>query len=236
MAIRLFTQGTLLVALAIFATGCCCSPCGGGMSGCDSGGCGGSVLGGRLLGASCSGGCGETYVDEWINEPPCEDNCGFESCDSGCGGCGTAGCGSCGQPLRSILRTLWGTPYRGGSCAECATSCGSCDGGIVGGESANYHGASVRGCSTCGHSYESVSQPSASKLAPPSSSTTVAPSPPAVPMQPTPSMAPTRAPEPMPSIAPEAVPTPTPIKKGTSARLNPAQQRGKVRAVSAKVR
>ena len=113
----------LTCLLTLVGTGCCCtqgmrtcssySSC----SSCPSGGCGS----GRLMGlASCRGGCGETYVDEWVSEPPCIDDCG--SCNSGCDRCRS------GRPVRSLLRLLWGTPYDAG--CGCSTGCDAgCDGG-----------------------------------------------------------------------------------------------------------
>lgn len=113
----------LTCLMTLVGTGCCCtqgmqtcssySSC----SSCPGGGCGS----GRLLGlASCRGGCGETYVDEWVSEPPCVDDCGH----------GNSGCNSCGsrRPLRTLLRLLWGTPYDAGR--GCSTGCDTgCDGG-----------------------------------------------------------------------------------------------------------
>ncbi len=81
-------------------------------------------------GAGC--GCGETYVDEWINDPPdCNDPCGdgCHSCGSevyggiiegGCesGGCGgVGGCDCAGNPSRNALARRnydWGTKSRYG--------------------------------------------------------------------------------------------------------------------------
>lgn len=81
--------GPISRLLSHHSTGCGCNSCGG-------------------------GGCGEMYVDEWVNERPVVDNCG-------CGECSTCG----HQPVRSLLRLLWGDRYQGG----CET-CSSCDGGI----------------------------------------------------------------------------------------------------------
>lgn len=100
---------------------------------------------------SCSGGCGEIYVDEYLNHPPVCDPCG-SSCDGGCDSCGTAsscggGCGgSCGggcggtdfigaqgTPCRPILARLskfWGVKYVPASCGNCGVDgCQSCGGG-----------------------------------------------------------------------------------------------------------
>ncbi len=91
------TAGFRATGLALFASlmpllagvGCCgpmaCGPigCGSmcGMNSCDGpvlalgGGCGSGSCGGC---GSCQDGCGELYVDEWINTPPECDNC--DSC------------------------------------------------------------------------------------------------------------------------------------------------------------
>ncbi|MCO8121173.1 hypothetical protein NHH03_05445 [Stieleria sp. TO1_6] len=132
--------GLLLVGwITIGLTGCvgpmgagCCGPiaipggqCGGGCdSGCDGGSCGGCD--------SCSG-CGELYVDPWINHPA---DC-VDPCDS-CGNYNGQSCGKC-RSVFSGMRSLWG--YRCG-CAPgpVATTdrrfaplrsaiCGGCDGG-----------------------------------------------------------------------------------------------------------
>ncbi len=74
---------------------------------CGGGGCG-----------PCRG-CGELYVDPWINHPPTIDPC--DSCGNHNGGT----CGACRPTLRGF-KTLWG--YR---CDGCPGPCesGGCDGG-----------------------------------------------------------------------------------------------------------
>lgn len=62
------------------------------------------------------GGCGELYVDEWLNEPPQVDQCGYSECLQ----CGPS-------PVRSLLRAIVGRQYTG-SCESC--DCGGSD--IVG--------------------------------------------------------------------------------------------------------
>ena len=104
--------------------------CGNCKEGCDS--CSSCKVG-------CGAGCGELYVDEWVNEPPTVDNCG-------CGEC--LNCGR--QPVRSLFRLLWGDQY----CGSCETGCDSGidvmspliqDGFEPGAWSAN------RGCNCGGH-------------------------------------------------------------------------------------
>ena len=77
--------------------------------------------------ASCKGGCGDVYIDPWISEPPCVDNCGYD-----CGGCGS--CGQC-RPVLSVLKLLWGAPYATNCSpcgpAPCDSGCDSCGGGHV---------------------------------------------------------------------------------------------------------
>ena len=67
-------------------------------------------------------GCGELYVDPWINHPP--------TCDP-CDACGNHNGGSCGacRPTFRGFKTLWG--YR---CDGCPADCdrGGCDGGCDG--------------------------------------------------------------------------------------------------------
>lgn len=57
---------------------------------------------------SCNGGgCGELYVDEWLNEPPKVDQCGYTECLQ----CGRS-------PIRALVQTLVGRQYTG-SCDTC---------------------------------------------------------------------------------------------------------------------
>lgn len=73
-------------------------------------------IAGLLSRASCNGACGEVYVGEWLSEPPCPDDCGYN-----CGGCGN--CGSC-RPVLNTLRLLWGRPYQ--TCCS-SPGCTGCD-------------------------------------------------------------------------------------------------------------
>lgn len=162
------TTGLALVAslLPLLAgVGCCgpmaCGPigCGNlcGMNSCDGpllglgAGCGhGSCNGcGNSGCSSCQDGCGELYVDEWINTPPQCDNC------DNCGNHHGQTCQAC-RPILSGFASLWGyrrdpgcggvsTPPMTCGCNRCSSgcdSCGSCEGGCdsCGG-----------GCSSCGH-------------------------------------------------------------------------------------
>jgi len=78
-------------------------------------------------GRSCAGGCGETYVDEWISQPPQVDAC----CAGDC------------RPVRSLLQALWGNRFVAGcdTCGGCGQECGgNCGYGSSGGS----------GCTSCG--------------------------------------------------------------------------------------
>ena len=92
--------------------------------------------------SSCTG-CGELYVDPWINEPAdCVDPCNT------CGNYNGQSCGSC-RPLFEGFRSLWG--YRcGDDCGDCGDSgCAvSCGGGLLGGNACGC-GAEICGGS-CG--------------------------------------------------------------------------------------
>ncbi len=213
-----------LLALLLISSGagCACGPCGPMMSGgCADGGCGGDpMVGPRLLnpgllaGASCRAGCGEVYVDEWLNEPPVVDNCG------GCGGCN-----SCGQrqPIRTALRLLWGTPYQG-----------SCEGACDGMGHGSFH-TSGSDCG-CGASHSSHAHSSHATTMGPSSM--MAPSAPVpVPSSPMEFYERVPSPTPAPSVAPPAA---TPLNAepaeapatSTTKRLNPARNKSSVRAAS----
>lgn len=122
-----------LVVLLLAGSGCCCvqgtSPCGG-CNSCSSGSCGlGPFAGFR----ACAGGCGETYVDEWVSEPPCIDKC----------------CAGNPRPVRSLLQTLWGSRFVQG-CDMCATGCDSCSDGGCDTCGCGYASAGGSGCTSCG--------------------------------------------------------------------------------------
>lgn len=156
LANRLYAA--LLCTSLIWMTGCvgpmacgpggACGPIAFG-NGC-SGGCGSN---------SCSGnGCGELYIDPWINHPadvcdPCDccgnfngQSCGkcrsvFDGiptlwgyrCDDGCGDCGSSACdGGCGPLLGRIC---------GDSCGGCDSCCGDTCGGCD---------SCAVGCDSCG--------------------------------------------------------------------------------------
>ena len=219
---------TCLVTL--LGTGCCCTQgmnsCSGvvGCSTCPTNSCGTGPLMGL---ASCRGGCGETYVDEWVSEPPCIDDCGY--CETGCNHCGHR------RPVRSMLRLLWGVPYRGdcgcstgcdsGCGGSCGGGCSSCDGGMsVSGDvvssgmhSAAMHSVPQKGCN-CGASHSSGVHMSP---VPMSSGSMGSGGMDAAPSRVTPG--PTVSPAPA-----EAVPTPAPETPSSAKRLSPAQQRNTV--------
>ena len=208
----------LTCLMTLVGAGCCCTQgmntCGGSYyascTSCPTGACGSGGCGpGGLLGlASCRGGCGETYVDEWVSEPPCIDDCGY--CDSGCD--------NCRRPVRSMLRLLWGVPYDGGcgcgtgcdsGCSSvCDGGCESCGGGVALAASGQPH---TEGCN-CGGSHTVHATPMPAKIAPESA----APS------------APSGA-----SPAPaNASPTPAPVAPSSAKRLSPAQQKTTVSRAS----
>lgn len=120
-----------LVVMLLAGSGCCCvqgtSSCGS-CNSCSSGSCGMGPLAGYR---ACSGGCGGTYVDEWVSEPPCIDKC----------------CAGNPMPVRSLLRTLWGSRFVQG-CDMCSSGCDSCSSGETCG--CGYASAGGSGCTSCG--------------------------------------------------------------------------------------
>jgi len=124
----------LVLLVALMASGCC------GPMSCGTRGCGGNSSGPLMVGGpSCGGGCdgcGETYVDEWINHPPSCDNC-----DS-CGNHNGQSCGSC-RPMFDGIKSLWG--YRR-DCG-CESTCGADQ---ACGSSGGCDTCSGGGCSSCG--------------------------------------------------------------------------------------
>lgn len=163
--------------------------------------------------ASCNGACGEVYYDEWINEPPTPDNCGYD-----CGGCGR--CGQC-RPLMSVLKLLWGRPYH----SACDTSfltgpscgCDSCGGGAV-----VHEGHASTGCTSCqgSHTYSNV-QPAPARVAPQQGTPSHVPSPSGMPSSPIEVMPSAPGPTSAPSIVPSS-----------ARRLNPAKNRRSVVSAS----
>lgn len=127
-----------LVSLASF-TGCV------GPMGCAPNACGPVAFGGGGCGQcnDCSG-CGELYVDPWINHPA--DVC--DPCDC-CGNFNGQSCGKC-RPMFSGFRSLWGYRCDDGGAGGCDTGCdvgcgaGGCDVGCGAG------GCDAGGCTTCG--------------------------------------------------------------------------------------
>lgn len=115
-------SGFAMLALILASAGCCCVQ---GMPG-DCGSCG---LGHMASARSCSGGCGEVYIDEWVSEPPTVDACCAGSC----------------RPVRSLLAALWGSRFVQG-CDTCGG--GGCSDGCAG--SCGYASAGGSGCTTCG--------------------------------------------------------------------------------------
>lgn len=191
----------LLAVLPLFATGCCCVQ---GVSSCSTGNCGGGSLASL---SSCRGACGDVYVDEWISEPPRIDNCCQPTPQ--CGGCGQ--CNQC-QPVRNVLKALWGRPYS----AHCPND-------IVGPSC---------GCDTCSSGHSSSSCDCGMDH---SQGTTVYSSPSGGTMREVPhdatemKLAPTETNEVVPTPAPEIDPM-------ASRQLNPAARRRAVQTASARHR
>lgn len=110
---------SLLLALCLSFTVGCCGPMWnhGGFAGACSGGCND--------GCGACDGCGELYVDPWINDPA--DRC--DPCDS-CGNFNGQSCGKC-RPVFAGIKSLWGyrcDDGRGGACES------GCDAGSYGGD------------------------------------------------------------------------------------------------------
>lgn len=114
-----------MMALVLASAGCCC------VQG-TPGNCGSCASGGLFANKACAGGCGETYVDEWISDPPCVDKC----CSGDC------------RPVRSLLKALWGSRFVNGCdmCGGCES--GNCDDGC--GDTCGYASAGGSGCTSCG--------------------------------------------------------------------------------------
>ncbi len=210
--LRLTLSCSWLCLLWFACSGCACVqsvPAGN----CGTAACRGGLGSGVLLDLiACRGGCGEIYVDEWVNEPPTPDQCGFP-----CGGCGH--CVQC-QPVRNALRLLWGRPYVGACHSDvcgtgCDGGCSSCDAGYSGETYVDegYHvtaGSSHKGCN-CGGGHHSTH---------------------GAPMH-IPSRMNGEIIEEVPAAPSKTAPTPAPeIAPSSAKRLNPAARRMSVRTAS----
>lgn len=118
----------VFLGMAVLSGGCC-----GPMwrpGGCGTGACGTSACG-STCGDGCGSceGCGELYIDPWINEPA--DCC--DPCDS-CGNFNGQSCGKC-RGVFAGVKSLWGYKCDDG-CGCDGGSCGygGCDGGSCGGD------------------------------------------------------------------------------------------------------
>lgn len=153
----------------LWVTGCVgplgCGPIGGcGPMACGSGGGCGPIALHNCGGCGDCDGCGELYVDPWINHPPTGDPC------DGCGNHNGQSCGKC-RSVFDGFASLWG--YRcddGGGCdsGNCGTACaspllGGCGGGCggscgtsCGGCESSCDGGCDTGCSSCGGGHDQM--------------------------------------------------------------------------------
>ncbi len=131
-----------LLSFSLVSLGCC------GPLACGPAGCHGPL---SVAAPACGGcgdcqGCGELYLDPWVNEPAaCHD-----PCDS-CGNYNGQSCHAC-RPVLSGIATLWGYRYDGG--CGCGPHEPACDAHAVGCDS--YHGEA--GCD-CGGGHAVASPP-----------------------------------------------------------------------------
>ncbi len=137
-----------MLGIVLLASGCC-GPMACGPIGCNTCGSSGPLMALGSHGA-CSGcdGCGERYVDEWINHPPSCDPC------DACGNHNGQSCDSC-RPMFDGFKSLWG--YR----RDCGcTACGSatCDGGCETSDCGSGGCDSCGGCESCGGTGDYASQ------------------------------------------------------------------------------
>ena len=134
MAIGLFASGCCLTQHGVCDAGAGCDSCGvaeyGTCGECEPGLCHHPWLWGRAKSAlTCGAGCGEVYTGEWTSDPP---SCGGP-CDT-CGEVSCGGCGGCWNPLRGLAH-LWGYRYAPAGCA---------------------HGYYDDGCDSCSDGYETM--------------------------------------------------------------------------------
>lgn len=135
-------QFLLLSAITLVSVGCCgpmwqaggCGPA------CGVSSCGTAACGSCDDGCGECGGCGELYIDPWINHPA--DCC--DPCDS-CGNFNGQSCGKC-RGVFAGVKSLWGYKCDDGSCGS-----GGCDSGSCGGDCS--HGGCDSGGCGCGSSH-----------------------------------------------------------------------------------
>ena len=138
------------LACGLVASIGCVGPIGHGGCGsnaCGPNACGPGACGHGGCGSGCSG-CGELYIDPWINDPA--DCC--DPCDC-CGNHNGQSCGKC-RSIFSGAKCLWG--YRCGNEGACGdASCdGACDGGCDAGCGAAPNcGCDGLGCGECARGY-----------------------------------------------------------------------------------
>ncbi len=183
----------LACLLTLMSAGCCCTQglttCNSCAS-CDGGACATGPLGGH---GSCHSGCGEVYVDEWLNTPPCIDDCGYSNCNT----CGPRRC----RPVLAFVRLLFcGDPQ--GGCGGCESGCSSCSSGGAG------HFTSSPSSCNCGGSHVSAGH-SETMYSAPATMNSVLPSPAS------PSHAPSATPTPAP-VAPSSAKRLSPAQQRTS--------------------
>jgi len=104
---------------------------------CPNGARGPLAFGNACPGCDQCDGCGELYIDPWINHPA--ERC--DPCDK-CGNFNGQSCGKC-RTVFGGFPTLWGYRYRGDGCDGCGSAdcgggcdvicsgCDSCDGGCA---------------------------------------------------------------------------------------------------------
>lgn len=142
--------GFAILGMSLTLSGGCCGPLW--TAGCRTGACGtvgcasppisvghmacdGHCEAGCTDGCGSCDGCGELYVDPWINHPP--DCC--DPCDC-CGNYNGQSCGKC-RPVFSGIKSLWG--YR------CVDNCGGCEDCASGPFNSCGGGGCENGCAEC---------------------------------------------------------------------------------------
>ena len=165
------TAGIFLVLTLSVANGCCVQRCEtggqasspflhGGEGSCDSA-CGPQRSRG-LIGClrkllTCGSGCGELYVDEWLNDPP-------DCCDP-CDNCGNwiGPHGSCHGGPRPLHRgNLWGQRFAESCCEQCGMT--GLESPIMG---SPIHGSPIHGEESFLHDGEIIWEPMAGRTVSP---------------------------------------------------------------------
>lgn len=143
----------LLPAVLLLAAGGCVGPMACGPFACGTACCDGPLSWGKTACGDPCNGCGELYIDEWINHPP---KC-CDPCDT-CGNYTGQSCHAC-RPIMRGFPSLWG--YR---CEPPPAGCDRVEGRV----GCGFEGGCDSGCASCSGGAVMPYSPAPGRMIPPS--------------------------------------------------------------------